>query len=129
MFIRVCVVYTEGAIVVGCSLEGSVMTTWVIENSRLYGSQSITASDILLGSLAKPPAATTVHWLICIRSVTSDCICSRLKLLTFVINGAETGNVITQSIGLFVHIQRSSITSAIYVTPNFLYILYIVRKD
>ncbi|XP_017223391.1 uncharacterized protein LOC108199888 [Daucus carota subsp. sativus] len=46
---------------VGCSLEGSVMTTRVKENSRFYGSQSLTASDILLGSLPKPPAAATMY--------------------------------------------------------------------
>lgn len=45
----------------GCSLEGSVVTTRNQENSRFYGSPSITASDILLGSLPMPPAASTLY--------------------------------------------------------------------
>lgn len=57
-----CYTYScsKGAFV-GCSLEGSILTTRVKENSRFYGSQSITASDILLGSLPKPPAAATLY--------------------------------------------------------------------
>lgn len=46
---------------VGCSLEGSVFTTRTKENSRFYGSSSINASDILLGKLPKPPAASTLY--------------------------------------------------------------------
>ncbi|TYJ48304.1 hypothetical protein E1A91_A01G052700v1 [Gossypium mustelinum] len=45
----------------GCSLEGSVVTTRNQENSRFYGNPSITASDILLGSLPMPPAASTLY--------------------------------------------------------------------
>ncbi|KAK1351333.1 Zinc finger, FYVE-type, endofin [Heracleum sosnowskyi] len=57
-----CYTYScsKGAFV-GCSLEGSILTTRVKENSRFYGRQSITASDILLGSLPKPPAAATLY--------------------------------------------------------------------
>ncbi|KAE8689858.1 RING/FYVE/PHD-type zinc finger family protein isoform 2 [Hibiscus syriacus] len=51
---------SKGAFV-GCSLEGSVVTTRVRENSRFYGSQSMTASDILLGSIPRPPAAATLY--------------------------------------------------------------------
>lgn len=46
---------------IGCSLEGSVVTTRARENSRFYGSQSLSASKILLGSLPQPPAAATLY--------------------------------------------------------------------
>lgn len=46
---------------VGCSLEGSMVTTRTQENSRFYGSQSITATDILFGSLPRPPAAAILY--------------------------------------------------------------------
>ncbi|PWA69245.1 LAS seventeen-binding protein 3 [Artemisia annua] len=46
---------------VGCSLEGSVVTTRTRENSRFYGKQYIAAPEILLGSLARPPAAATLY--------------------------------------------------------------------
>lgn len=46
---------------VGVSLEGSVVTTRCRENSRFYGSESITAADILLGSWPRPPAAATLY--------------------------------------------------------------------
>ncbi|KAL8090894.1 hypothetical protein AgCh_040096 [Apium graveolens] len=57
-----CYTYScsKGAFV-GCSLEGSILTTRVKENSRFYGRQSITASDILLGTLPKPPAAAALY--------------------------------------------------------------------
>ncbi|EEF40130.1 uncharacterized protein LOC8275194 [Ricinus communis] len=57
-----CYTYScsKGAFV-GCSLEGSIVTTRSKENSRFYGSQSITASDILLGSLPRPPAAAILY--------------------------------------------------------------------
>lgn len=57
-----CYTYScsKGAFV-GCSLEGSVVTTRNQENCRFYGSPSITASDILLGSLPRPPAAATLY--------------------------------------------------------------------
>nr|GEZ49688.1 Ysc84 actin-binding domain-containing protein [Tanacetum cinerariifolium] len=51
---------TKGAFV-GCSLEGSVVTTRTHENSRFYGKQYINAPEILLGSLARPPAAATLY--------------------------------------------------------------------
>ncbi|KAI3697770.1 hypothetical protein L6452_30867 [Arctium lappa] len=51
---------TKGAFI-GCSLEGSVVTTRSHENSRFYGKQSISAPEILLGSLPKPPAAATLY--------------------------------------------------------------------
>ncbi|XP_031269823.1 uncharacterized protein LOC116128239 [Pistacia vera] len=57
-----CYTYScsKGAFV-GCSLEGSIFTTRTRENSRFYGSQSITASDILLGSMPMPPAAAILY--------------------------------------------------------------------
>ncbi|KAL0705609.1 hypothetical protein Bca4012_072034 [Brassica carinata] len=57
-----CYTYScsKGAFV-GCSLEGSIFTTRTSENSRFYGSQSLAASDILLGSLPKPPAAAPLY--------------------------------------------------------------------
>ncbi|KAK4347279.1 hypothetical protein RND71_033618 [Anisodus tanguticus] len=57
-----CYTYScsKGAFV-GCSLQGSVVTTRARENSRFYGSQSIKASEILLGSLPRPPAAATLY--------------------------------------------------------------------
>jgi len=45
---------------VGCSLEGSMVTTRTQENSRFYGSQSISATEIL-GSLPRPPAAAILY--------------------------------------------------------------------
>ncbi|KAL6206751.1 hypothetical protein ACLB2K_023998 [Fragaria x ananassa] len=57
-----CYTYScsKGAFV-GCSLEGSIVTSRTQVNSRFYGSQSLNASDILLGSLPKPPAAATLY--------------------------------------------------------------------
>lgn len=46
---------------VGCSLEGSMVSTRSQENCRFYGSQSINAYDILLGSLPRPPAAAILY--------------------------------------------------------------------
>ncbi|GAB4849326.1 hypothetical protein Ancab_004129 [Ancistrocladus abbreviatus] len=51
---------TKGAFV-GCSLEGNVVTTRSKENSRFYGNPSLKASDILLGSLPGPPAASILY--------------------------------------------------------------------
>ncbi|KAJ4844271.1 hypothetical protein Tsubulata_009819 [Turnera subulata] len=57
-----CYTYScsKGAFV-GCSLEGSVVTARSKENSRFYGSQTISASDILLGTLPRPPAAAILY--------------------------------------------------------------------
>ncbi|KAF3665551.1 putative BES1/BZR1 -like protein 4-like isoform X1 [Capsicum annuum] len=57
-----CYTYScsKGAFV-GCSLQGSVVTTRTRENSRFYGSQSLKASEILLGSLPRPPAAAALY--------------------------------------------------------------------
>ncbi|KAG5561974.1 hypothetical protein RHGRI_004868 [Rhododendron griersonianum] len=57
-----CYTYScsKGAFV-GCSLEGSIVTTRTRENSRFYGSQAINASNILLGSLPRPPAAAILY--------------------------------------------------------------------
>ncbi|KAL9383720.1 hypothetical protein Peur_024043 [Populus x canadensis] len=57
-----CYTYScsKGAFV-GCSLEGSVVATRSKENSRFYGSQSISASNILLGSMPRPPAAAILY--------------------------------------------------------------------
>lgn len=46
---------------VGCSLKGNIVTTRSQENCRFYGNPSISASDILLGSLPRPPAAATLY--------------------------------------------------------------------
>ncbi|XP_042477954.1 LAS seventeen-binding protein 3-like [Macadamia integrifolia] len=57
-----CYTYScsKGAFV-GCSLEGSMVTTRTLENSRFYGNSSISASDILLGSMPRPPAAAILY--------------------------------------------------------------------
>ncbi|XP_023541863.1 uncharacterized protein LOC111801882 [Cucurbita pepo subsp. pepo] len=57
-----CYTYScsKGAFV-GCSLKGSIVTTRTRENARFYGNQSITANDILLGSLPRPPAAAILY--------------------------------------------------------------------
>ncbi|XP_077228891.1 RING/FYVE/PHD-type zinc finger family protein [Tasmannia lanceolata] len=57
-----CYTYScsKGAFV-GCSLEGSMVMTRTSENSLFYGSSSIEASDILLGSLPRPPAAAILY--------------------------------------------------------------------
>jgi len=46
---------------VGCSLESNIVTTRHKENSRFYGNLSLKASDILLGPLPRPPAATVLY--------------------------------------------------------------------
>lgn len=60
--VAACYTYScsKGAFV-GCSLEGSIVTTRTRENSRFYGSQSISSTDILLGSLPRPPAAGILY--------------------------------------------------------------------
>ncbi|XP_040987236.1 uncharacterized protein LOC121235076 isoform X1 [Juglans microcarpa x Juglans regia] len=57
-----CYTYScsKGAFI-GCSLEGSIVTTRSQENSRFYGNPSISAEDILLGSLPTPPAAAVLY--------------------------------------------------------------------
>ncbi|KAE8124659.1 hypothetical protein FH972_019524 [Carpinus fangiana] len=57
-----CYTYScsKGAFI-GCSLEGSIVTTRSQENSRFYGNPSISAEDILLGSLPTPPAAAILY--------------------------------------------------------------------
>ncbi|KAL8468310.1 hypothetical protein ACS0TY_031519 [Phlomoides rotata] len=57
-----CYTYScsKGAFI-GCSLEGSVVTTRARENYRFYGSQSLDSSEILLGSLPQPPAASALY--------------------------------------------------------------------
>ncbi|GAB2225807.1 hypothetical protein Droror1_Dr00021574 [Drosera rotundifolia] len=57
-----CYTYScsKGAFV-GCSFEGNVVTTRTSENSRFYGNPSLKASDILLGSLPRPPAASILY--------------------------------------------------------------------
>ncbi|XP_031118491.1 uncharacterized protein LOC116022077 [Ipomoea triloba] len=57
-----CYTYScsKGAFV-GCALEGSVVTTRTRENSRFYGNPSITTSNILLGSMPRPPAAAILY--------------------------------------------------------------------
>ncbi|KAK4767859.1 hypothetical protein SAY87_003000 [Trapa incisa] len=51
---------SKGAFV-GCSIEGSLVMTRAQENARFYGISSITASDILLGSMPGPPAASILY--------------------------------------------------------------------
>ncbi|VFQ78933.1 unnamed protein product [Cuscuta campestris] len=53
--------FSKGAFV-GCSLEGSMVTTRTRENSRFYGDPSITASTVLLGSMPRPPAAAILYY-------------------------------------------------------------------
>ncbi|KAJ7948791.1 RING/FYVE/PHD-type zinc finger family protein [Quillaja saponaria] len=57
-----CYTYSssKGAFV-GCSLEGSVIMTRSQENCKFYGKSSINGSDILLGSLPRPPAAAILY--------------------------------------------------------------------
>ncbi|GJT86711.1 RING/FYVE/PHD-type zinc finger family protein [Tanacetum coccineum] len=57
-----CYTYScsKGAFV-GCSLEGSMVTTRTQENCRFYGNPLIKTSDILLGSLPRPPAAKILY--------------------------------------------------------------------
>ncbi|KAL6282520.1 hypothetical protein ACE6H2_013449 [Prunus campanulata] len=57
-----CYTYSssKGAFV-GCSLEGSIVTTRTQVNSRFYGSQLITAADVLRGSLPRPRAAAALY--------------------------------------------------------------------
>ena len=46
---------------VGCSLESNFVTARYKENSRFYGNSSLKASDILLGTLPRPPAAAILY--------------------------------------------------------------------
>jgi lipid-binding SYLF domain-containing protein len=55
----VCLLSLAGAFV-GCALNGSVVSTRNSENARFYGGP-VKASEILLGSLARPPAAATLY--------------------------------------------------------------------
>lgn len=57
-----CYTYScsKGAFV-GCSLEGNMVATRMQENRRFYGKTSINTSDILLGSLPRPPAAAVLY--------------------------------------------------------------------
>ncbi|KAK8938489.1 hypothetical protein KSP39_PZI011560 [Platanthera zijinensis] len=45
----------------GCSIEGSMLITRMTENCRFYGSSTIDALEILLGSLPRPPAAAILY--------------------------------------------------------------------
>ncbi|KAF0933977.1 hypothetical protein E2562_021037 [Oryza meyeriana var. granulata] len=56
-----CYTYScsKGAFV-GCALNGSLVSTRDTENARFYGSP-IKASDILMGSMARPPAAAALY--------------------------------------------------------------------
>lgn len=57
-----CYTYScsKGAFV-GCSLESNIVTARHKENSRFYGNSSLKTSDILLGSLPRPPAAAILY--------------------------------------------------------------------
>ncbi|KAL2483516.1 RING/FYVE/PHD-type zinc finger family protein [Forsythia ovata] len=57
-----CYTYScsKGAFV-GCSLEGNLVTTRTQVNSRFYGNPSISTSEILLGSMPRPPAASLLY--------------------------------------------------------------------
>lgn len=50
---------TPGAFV-GCALNGNMVMTRTSENSRFYGAP-VKASDILLGSMPRPPAAAILY--------------------------------------------------------------------
>ncbi|EES04807.1 hypothetical protein BDA96_04G110400 [Sorghum bicolor] len=56
-----CYTYScsKGAFV-GCALNGSIVSTRDTENARFYGGP-VKASDILLGSMARPPAASPLY--------------------------------------------------------------------
>ncbi|XP_066329946.1 uncharacterized protein [Miscanthus floridulus] len=56
-----CYTYScsKGAFV-GCAFNGSIVSTRDTENARFYGGP-IKASDILLGSMARPPAASPLY--------------------------------------------------------------------
>ncbi|KAL8510038.1 hypothetical protein ACS0TY_017024 [Phlomoides rotata] len=60
--VAACYTYScsKGAFV-GCSLEGNIVKTRTLENSRFYGIPSISATDILLGSSPQPPAASALY--------------------------------------------------------------------
>ncbi|KAL0328404.1 UNVERIFIED_CONTAM: LAS seventeen-binding protein 3 [Sesamum calycinum] len=45
----------------GCSIQGNIVKTRAQENSRFYGNPSISAADILLGSMPRPPAASALY--------------------------------------------------------------------
>lgn len=51
--------YVAGAFV-GCALNGSLVSTRDTENARFYGGP-IKAPDILMGSMARPPAAAALY--------------------------------------------------------------------
>lgn len=80
---------------VGCSLQGSVVTTRTRENSRFYGSQSIKASEILLGSLPRPPAAAALYraltdlyqklWIYIFKCVVHNVWVQNLDLITVIL--------------------------------------------
>ncbi|KAK6934120.1 Ysc84 actin-binding domain [Dillenia turbinata] len=57
-----CYTYSrsKGAFV-GCSFEGSIVMTRSRENARFYGNSSVSASDLLLGSFPRPPAAAILY--------------------------------------------------------------------
>nr|CAB3446212.1 unnamed protein product [Digitaria exilis] len=56
-----CYTYScsKGAFV-GCAFNGSIVSTRDTENARFYGGP-VKASDILLGSMARPPAASPLY--------------------------------------------------------------------
>ncbi|KAL6629383.1 hypothetical protein ACP70R_029148 [Stipagrostis hirtigluma subsp. patula] len=56
-----CYTYScsKGAFV-GCAFSGSIVSTRDTENARFYGGP-VKASDILLGSMARPPAASPLY--------------------------------------------------------------------
>ncbi|CAO2045191.1 unnamed protein product [Urochloa humidicola] len=56
-----CYTYScsKGAFV-GCAFNGSIVSTRDTENARFYGGP-VMASDILLGSMARPPAASPLY--------------------------------------------------------------------
>ena len=45
---------------VGCAFNGSIVSTRDTENARFYGGP-VKAADILLGSMARPPAASLLY--------------------------------------------------------------------
>ncbi|KAM7461617.1 hypothetical protein LguiA_029738 [Lonicera macranthoides] len=60
LYFPIYVSFFTGALI-GCAFKGNVVTTRAQENSRFYGSRSLIASDILLGSLPRPPVAAMFY--------------------------------------------------------------------
>jgi SH3 domain-containing YSC84-like protein 1 len=56
----VCVLSSLSGAFVGCAFNGSIVSTRDNENARFYGGP-VKGSDIILGSMARPPAASPLY--------------------------------------------------------------------